>query len=139
MRGFRAGLIAGMVAGVVLSLGRVVETSFGLPSAEVILTWDFMSAHIGYSVGVIGIFGGFFGIVYSKFYDGIPAKGVKKSLVYGLIVLLFTSLWAVSYNIILAFLTGMEIFLVWALAWGLVLHVWITYGLVLGVLYERWK
>ena len=139
MRGFYAGLIAGIVAGISLTSGRIIESILKLVSAEVVLTLDFIIAHFGYAIGATAIFGGIFGAIYSKFYHGIPGKGVKNGFVFGLLIYLLSNVYQSSRELINWLLTWEDIYFKWIFSWGLALYVWIPYGVVLGFLYERWK
>ena len=91
MRGFYPGLIAGIIGGIVGSISIIIGTMIGLPHIliGVPLTFELMISHLGYNIGATGIFGGIFGIVYSKFYNGIPSEGLKKGIVFGLLTYLF--------------------------------------------------
>ena len=66
--------LAGIIGGLALTSSRIVESMIALPSAEVILTFDIMITHFGYAIGTTAIFGGIFGIIYSKLYGGILGK-----------------------------------------------------------------
>ena len=136
-----AGLIAGIIGGIVANIARIIEALFGLPTAiPGMLTVETMLYHLGYAIGYSGIFGAVFVIFYSRFYDAIPGKGVKKGLVFGSIMYLFSNLYLSSLELWYGLLTGVE---QWFLLSAELAYVGffalLPYGIVLGVLYERWK
>ena len=146
MRGFYAGLIAGIVGGFIFTIGRTLATISGFyfisPLARELdlLTFDMLMGHLGYAIGANGIFGGILGIIYSKFYDAIPGRGVKKGFVFGLIKFFIFNIFVSSSLILVGLLTGVEQYFVNAHGWftgGI--QIWLTYGIVLGLLYERLK
>jgi hypothetical protein len=140
MRGFYAGLLAGIIGGIAISITRIVEAILGLPSAIAgILTVETALYHLSYEMGQAGIFGALFGILYVRFYNAVPGKGVKKSLFFGSIIFLFSSFWWTSSNILCWLLTGNELFLWWSFVYFLPIVTWIPYGVLLGLVYERWK
>jgi hypothetical protein len=140
MRGFYSGLIAGIIGGIAINITRIVEAILGLPSAIAgMLTVETMLFHLAYEMGQAGISGALVGILYARFYDAVPGKGVKKSLVFGSIIFLFSSLWWTSADILDWLLTWTELYFWWAFVYFLAIFVWIPYGVVLGLVYERWK
>jgi len=140
-RGFYAGLIAGIIGGILINITRIIEAMLGLPSAVAgVLTFETALYHLGYEIGQVGISGALFGILYARFYNAIPSKGVKKSLFFGSIIFLFTSFWWTSANILSWLLTWAEQFLWLSISMAFIaIVIWIPYGLVLGLVYERWK
>ena len=91
-----------------------------------------------YQIGYVAIFGGISGIFYSTFYNKIPGKGVKKGLIFGCIIGLFSNIWYAFGDILTWSFTGIEYYftLSYAWTWGFV-FIWLPYGLVLGPVYER--
>jgi len=84
------------------------------------------TVHIGFNT----IFGTAFGIVYTRFYDVIPGKGIKKGLVYALILYLAQDLWPASYYLANGNFPASSGFLFSGIL------VSATYGLLQGALYQ---
>jgi len=142
MRGFYAGLIAGCVGGMGVTIIRILEVALSFPIIvyPYFLEFDMIINHLGYSISAHGIFGGIFGIIYLKFYNRIPSKGVKKGLIFGSIIFLIANLTWASSNFISWLFIGIEQSFIWAyefLTAGF--FIWIPYGILLGVIYEKWK
>jgi len=137
MRGFYSGLIAGCIGGMGFSLYVIF---FSLTAAiPDITSFDFWLNYFIYQVGVQGIFGGIFGIIYMKFYNGIPGKGAWKGLVFGLIIFLLGNFAHGTWNVLVGSLAGNEIHIAWGINYFEAFLIWFIYGLVLGPLYERWE
>lgn len=141
MRGFYAGLIAGCIGGLVYTVSELLETILGLPAGVPdLLTFNILMIHLGYAIPANGVYGGTFGIIYSKFYDGVPSKGVKKGFVFGLIIFFISNIFIASGNLLSWLLTGVEQYFLWSYSWAMGgFTIWLPYGVVLGLLYERWK
>ena len=78
------------------------------------------------------IWGIFFGVIYGRFFDNIPSKGVMKGLVYGILVWIAKDVAAGSYAamIFMAMYISINLSIVG-------FFMWIVYGLVLGYLYKK--
>jgi hypothetical protein len=135
-------LVVGPIAGVVLGTVslvtsyifglhfRILEAPGGLEIWDPSLVRLFALATL--SLGVI--WGTIMGVIYAKFYDRVPGKGILKGLYFGLIIWLIKDIMAGSY---LA-LTMLEI----PSAIILLINgffMWPAYGLVLGFLYKPTK
>jgi len=122
-----AGLIAGIVLGIVFEISNQMAVSIGL--------WEpwwrpFAINNIVVNIPLFGFWGIVLGIIYSKTYNIIPKTGILKSLVYGLFLYFIITIRIETFS----------------LAYGLYLdtagHIfagffsWLSYGLVLGLLYE---
>ena len=141
MRGFYSGLIAGIIAGVGATLWRIIESLLQLPTAIAgMLTVETIVYHLGYEIGQIGITGALFGILYARFYVASPSKRVKKGFIFGLIAFLISNvLWAISF-LLLGLMTWIEEYFWFSLLWFQIgASYWILYGVMLGIIYERWK
>jgi hypothetical protein len=140
MRGFYSGLVAGCIGGLVFTVVRVLETISGLYALFPVLTFDALMIHLGYAMPANGIYGGIFAIIYSMFYDRVPGKGVKKSFVFGLMMFFISNIWIASDSFLLWLFTRIETLFEWSYSWSIEgSTIWIPYGIVLGLLYERWK
>ena len=125
------GLIAGFILGIVNTIFYVsgifeLFSVFPLLLPASIQTIVITSMIIGILWGII------YSIFYSFFYDYIPGKGVKKGLIYGLII------WIVApfhYAAVVAMYGGH----LWAIPYIISAFVstGIIYGLVLGYLYKK--
>ncbi|WP_455369828.1 hypothetical protein [[Eubacterium] cellulosolvens] len=127
-KGYTAGAVAGFCGGVFAFVSQVILALVGvfpsvilevLPSAAII--------HIGMTT----IWAVVFGVIYAKFYDVIPGKGVKKGLVFGFIIYLLADLWAASY-----FIANQHFQAASSFIFSGFFHV-IIYGPLLGVLYKK--
>jgi len=144
VRGFYAGLIGGCIGGFIYILFTIPETILELPGFIVetldISEFSNLIALLGYSIPANGIWGSIYGIVYSRFYDGVPGKGIKKGFVWGCIIAFISNILIAFWDFLLLLLTGREFFFIATYTWietGLVM--WVPYGIFLGILYERWK
>ena len=139
IRGFYSGLIAGVIAGIPVTIARIIQAMLELPT-EVpgILSLETIVYHISYEMGQVGIFGAIFGIFYSRFYLGLPSKGVKKGFIFGLIVGFFSNIWWTSANFLKWLLTGNVKFLWWSFEFAYsYIAIFPLYGIILGVVYKR--
>jgi len=141
VRGFYTGLLAGIIGGVPLPIFRIIEAMIELYGAVPhLVTYDFLIFHLGYAVGLHGLLGAIWGVIYSILYDGIPGKGIKKGFVYGCIVFFISDIYIASTNLSLGLLTWIEEYFIWTSQWAVGgAQLWIIYGIVLGALYKRWS
>jgi hypothetical protein len=116
----------------------------GLPGVLVetldIFEFDVFVGLLAYSIPANAMWGSIYGIVYSKFYDRVPSKGIKKGFVWGCIIAFISNIMIALSPFLLFLFTGMEPYFVSFYSWaetGLV--IWVTYGIFLGIIYERWK
>lgn len=130
-----AGAIAGSIMGIVnfalgymLSYIGVTEPLGG--SWEIAQSLLMLIVLALFSLSVI--WGTFFGVIYGRFFDNIPGKGVMKGLVYGLLVWIAKDVAAGSYVTLIFMATTISINLILV---GL--FMWIVYGLVIGYLYKK--
>ena len=124
-----AGLIAGIMPGIVYTIFMQIAVSMGLYDSQFPIPTVAQNAY-GANILLSVIFGAICGIIYSRAYFVIPGKGISKSILYILI------LWLISWIRMATF----------AAAYGFYLNSvtyifadffrWITYGLLLGILYE---
>jgi len=130
-RAIIAGLIAGFASGIVMFIFHISGW------------WDLLSIyplHEPIDMHIILIFniiqntiwGVLFGIFFAMIYDHVPAIGVKKGLVYGLII------WIISL-IRIPVIIAMHGAYTWAIPWIIVgfFSIAITYGLLIGYLYKK--
>lgn len=122
-----AGLIAGIVAGIVAIITGINLTNMGY------FYWDFPQPNIMriviVEIATNIIFGVILGVLYSKLNETIPGKGVSKGLSYGLILsLLYCIRWST--------LSVMYGSIIIAITWSVYIIPLISYGFVLGILYE---
>ena len=133
-----AGLIAGFASGIV----RLIFMISGL--------WELFSVHplifyrtrtsIPFDIQTLTIFSILEGIIYgiilsvffALFYNYIPGEGVKKGLVFGLIMWLFIGLRP-------AILNAIALYHQYAIPQALshLFGLGITYGLLIGILYKK--
>ena len=124
-----SGLIAGFVAGVVAIFFQNIAFMISFPYALIFTSpTNFALVHI--LMGVI--WGGIFGIIYSKGYGLIPGEGLSKSFFFGMLVFLITNFRDASY-----YLPYWPLYNPLTFSWIFIgVFMWIAYGLVLGFLYE---
>jgi hypothetical protein len=140
VRGLYSGLMGGAVGGLIFTSQKIIEYLFGLPTEfPDILTLNILMIFLGYAVPSNAIWGGIFGTVYSRFYHRVPSKGVKKGFVWGCIIFLISNLWIASRHFVTWFFAGFEPNLMWSYQWATSFSIWLPYGIILGILYERWK
>ena len=130
-----AGAIAGSIMGIVnfvlgymLSIIGVTEPLGG--SWEIAQSLLMLIVLALFSLSVI--WGIFFGVIYGRFFDNIPGKGIMKGLVYGILVWIAKDVAAGSYVALIFMATSISINLILV---GF--FMWIVYGLVLGYLYKK--
>jgi len=85
---WKKGIIAGIVAGIIiLVVGMISGSLFGADYESTPQLWKPMDNNWYYQmIAVDFIEGLLFGLVFSCIYNGIPGKGWKKGLNYGLIL-----------------------------------------------------
>ena len=121
-----SGLIAGIIFGIATTVFCNMAVSLGLyePYFRILVT---NNVAVNIPLGII--WGIIFGIIYSRVYNLIPRKGVWKGLIYGLFLYFIIIIRLVTFN----------------LAYGRVLTAagntldffsWLSFGLVLGILYR---
>ena len=130
-----AGAIAGSIMGIMnfvlgymLSIIGVTEPLGG--SWEIAQSLLMLIVLALFSLSVI--WGIFFGVIYGRFFDNIPGKGIMKGLVYGILVWIAKDVAAGSYVTLIFMATSISINLILV---GF--FMWIVYGLVLGYLYKK--
>ncbi|WP_455278409.1 hypothetical protein [[Eubacterium] cellulosolvens] len=143
MRGFYAGLIAGCIGFIVFYLALIPQTIIGLPTGVLdvldLFKFDHLIAILGFGIPSNGIWGGIYGIIFSIFYNRVPGSGVKKGFFWGCIIGFISDLWIAFGNFLLFLMTGTAQFFIWGYGWCEAFIIWASYGVVLGMLYERWK
>lgn len=145
MRGFYAGLLAGMIGGIGIFVIVILHFVTGLQ--EIINIWqlpdirsvDLWIEYLIYHLGGWGIFGGIFGIIYSILYNGVPSKGAKKGIIFGCIIGLFANISVATHAFLQWLLLGNIASLAYAIALTEAFLIWFIYGIVLGPLYARWS
>lgn len=140
MRGFHPGVIAGFFGAISITVSLYLQTVLlgyefiqDLSRIDVLINWFIF--RLGYG----GILGGILGIVYSKFYKKIPGKGIKKGLFFGCMIGLLSNIWIAFGEYLRWLLIGLDVYLEVAIANTQGILIWVTYGLVLGLMYEKWK
>jgi hypothetical protein len=122
-----SGLIAGIVAGLMEVLSRYSSTSGFFNDTDGLALVSNAYEVIVLIVIIYGIIGG---LIYSGVYNLIPGKAVLKGFIYGLVLYgiaeVRTSTFCFAYG-----------WYLWASEWLLFgAFKWISYGLVLGLVYE---
>jgi len=124
---FVVGLIGGIINGIIASamvVQGIIIGAYPLWAIEAIVK-NIIAINI--------IWGIIFAILYSKFYRSIPGKGIWKGLVYGLMLYFLSNIYWFSYVLAYgdpSFITALMPFIVG-------IWVWIVYGFMLGILYEK--
>lgn len=137
-RGFYSGLFGGMAMGVWIFVWVYLQGGWSIMPD--IISLEFWTNYFVFHFGLSALFGAIFGLVYSRFYKGIPGEGVKKGLTFGLIIGVLANLQYSMFNFLNGFLwTGEPELIAWAYVSGstfLQAYLkWIPYGIVLGIAY----
>jgi hypothetical protein len=139
--GIIPGAIAGLIGGVASIFFTIISPAIGIfdiPGAPTEATLDFLIGLAGSELFVNMFWGAVFGAIFAKVYNLVPSKGILKGLIYGLVVFLITSFQNgtlfISMGIDSSTLTLVHLGL-WNILVGV--FVFITYGLVLGLLYRK--
>jgi len=127
--GIISGFIAGIVSAIVLQFFIDIALSLGLYDSwwrENVLC----ISNIPILIPLLGFWGIIFGIIYSKVYDIIPKKGIWKGLIYGLFI------WFITVFRIMTYVIPYGQYLNAAGEYFSYIFSAISFGLVLGILYE---
>jgi len=128
--GLTSGAIAGLVFGLIISLTNIFTNIWIYKYHPMTVTLSFLTLQSIFHIGVNTFYGIFFGVMFAMFYDRVPYQGIKKGLVYGLIVYLITSFQVAFYGIVNTWYD-------FAIAWSYSAFLaFIAYGLVLGAIYK---
>ncbi len=139
--GYFVGMFAGAISGVVGAIGATISlilaAIFKLPWSDAtlpgVLSFNFLTTHLVYEIMTYLVFGSIFGVIYSIYYDSTPSKGISKGLVFGLILYLISNIRTGVLNVVYFGYEGSSIF-AW---WWAGFFTLVSYGLVLGFLYEK--
>jgi hypothetical protein len=129
-------ILVGLIAGFFSAIVMIIFNYSGLWESLSIYRYSYLPVDIQISVSYEIILGSIWGIIwgafYSFFYDYIPGEGLKKGIIYGLMVYIIAILrpaqiyssfggfsWAVLYSFTSFF------------------SIAITYGLLIGYLYKK--
>ena len=121
--GFIGGIVNAITATAIVVYNSIIG-GYAVTTIENIVKYQIV---INLTWGII------FGILYSKFCKSIPGKGIWKGLVYGLMLYFFSNIYMFSYP----FVYGDPIMIARHILFLSGIWVWIVYGLVLGILYEK--
>jgi len=127
--GIISGLIAGIISAIVYQFFTDIAVSLGLYDSwwrENVLC----ISTIAILIPILGFWGIIFGIIYSKVYSIIPKKGIWKGLIYGLFI------WFITVFRIMTYLIPYGQYLNAAGEYFAYIFGAISFGLVLGILYE---
>ena len=100
---FHAGAVAGVAAGIAATAARAIEVALNLPTAVFFpgfLRFDVVISHLVTEVGLNAIFGAVFGLVYLRFYDRLPGRGIKKGFVFGMLIYLVSNIHVAFYDLL---------------------------------------
>jgi hypothetical protein len=134
--GFHAGAIAGVAGGLAAVASHVLNIILGLSwltqyELPGLLVFETLINHIVVEIGLTAIYGAIFGLIYSKFYERIPGKGIKKSFIFSMMFYLISNIYLASFAAAYGNLPVAGGF-AWAGFWTLA-----VYGIVLGAIHER--
>ncbi|WP_455276474.1 hypothetical protein [[Eubacterium] cellulosolvens] len=122
-----SGLIAGIIAGIVCEYSNQLGNLLGLFDPY----WKaFNTGNIIINIPIFGFWGIILGIIYSRIYYVVPKKAILKGVIFGLFIWFITKIRLETFE--LAY--GRFIQAVGAISYGF--FMWLSYGLVLGILYE---
>ena len=129
---WKIGAVSGLIAGIAFLIVSEIFTGIRL-SLDLVMDWSrpFLMGNTLVNIPLFLFWGMVLGVIYSKAHSLIQGKGVLKGLVYGLFFFVFVSVrletFLIPYGYPILNVVG-------NLLWGF--FVWISYGLVLGFLYE---
>jgi hypothetical protein len=126
-----AGLVAGFAAGIVMFLFNIsglYELFSVLPQVFPVGTQTLALYNIIFYI----VWGIIWSALYAFFYDYLPAKGVRKGLIYGLIIWIVAAMHDAGTS-------AMYGFYAWAIPYALAafFSIVIAYGLLIGALYRK--
>ena len=129
-----AGLISGLLSATLVAIGRLIGLYGVLTPPGNLFIFS-----TGWIVLTI-IFCTSFGLLYTKIYNLLPGKGIKKGLYFGLMIWFIKDIAAGAYLIFSGIMTPGGI-IEWVTAGvNLIvigLYMWPIYGLALGALYKK--
>jgi hypothetical protein len=123
-------IAAGFIAGIV----KAICAFFSVPLGAAMKLWEPAPVpHLDQLLSIIGfdiMWGVILALIFSILYTSIPGKGIKKGLVYGLIIYLVSNIRAA--NLIWAYVPD------WAAIFAFTgIFALIPYGIVLGYIYKK--
>jgi hypothetical protein len=128
-----AGVIAGLVGGVVTSIFAFISFIMKIPDM-----WAYPDYHIAPITTVpiefilAVIWGIIFGVIFVVLYPRLPGRNVMKGLYYGLILFLLAEIYGLIWG--LAYANVLQSLLLSVINYGLA---FISYGIVLGYFYKK--
>jgi len=134
MKSWKIGAIAGLIAGIVSAIVYQFFINIALSLGLFDLWYRenvYYTSHIAAYLPILGFYGIIFGAIYSMVYDIIPKRGILKWLIYGSFIWFITTFRIHTY--ILPYGFG---YLTAAGDYFASFFQWISFGLVLGILYE---
>lgn len=122
-----SGLVAGIVAAIVCEFSNQLANSLGLfaPYFREINTGNMII-----NIPVFGFWGIILGIIYSKAHYVVPKKGILKAVIYGLFIWFIVKIRVETFELA----WGRNLQVAGAIFYGFLM--WLSYGIVLGLLYE---
>ena len=136
-KGTFAGLIAGMLGGIVAYLMQIIDNVYVYQLGTAWMEPSFILSQLSVHLGIHAIYGGIFGAIFVYVYDLVPRKGISKAIVYGLIAYLVMDVHF-AFRYILYAITIMPEILgenLGTLYIGFV--AFLVFGIVLGLLYRK--
>ena len=123
-----AGAVAGLISGIICSFLGYIWVRMGIFEFTPGSLIEILVSMIVLTL----IFGTTFGLIYEKFYSLLPSEGLKKGLIFGLMVWFIKDIAAGSYVIFVARNPGIGFDLI---VGGL--YMWAIYGVILGHIYKK--
>jgi hypothetical protein len=130
--GIYPGAIAGLLAGILLFIIQLFlnKTLYPMIVADI----NFLVSQLGTHLLFNMIWGAVFGVLFVRFYNKIPSKGILKGITFAMILYFFTTfqfaVWSMAYLFYGSFDYGIAVIIAG-------LSVFIPFGLVLGFLCRK--
>jgi len=129
------GAIAGAAIGIVQAGSAYVLADLGIiafPGGRGIWGPSLVALLLLATISLGVIWCTIFSIIYARFYDKVPGKGVLKGLCFGMMIWLIKDIAAGSYVALIMVQTSVAASLI-----IIGFFMWIVYGLILGTFYKR--
>ena len=135
-----AGFCGGLAASIFAVIGHVTGYWGVFIEGEIFSTIDYWMSQAGSHIFINMLWGIVFGALFAKVYNLVPGQNILKGLNYGLIMFLITTFlytsWAICWE---AYHNFWEYALIDFLGLSIGIAQFITFGLVLGLLYKPKK
>ncbi|WP_455278410.1 hypothetical protein [[Eubacterium] cellulosolvens] len=133
-KGIVTGVIVGFISGIVMTIFDISDLFklFSVTFAGLPLTLSVQDIFVFNTIYFV-ISGILWGVLYAFFYDSIPGKGVRKGIVFGLIIWIIAPIHNAG---VAMYLYGWYMFAI-PYVIATFFSITITFGLLIGILYKK--